>query len=176
MAKQAKKRPNTSWSAEICRKCAAVAYTSRDVIGDRSGRQGGWLNATLQVHFLTEYCKKEPCYSCLSGRALLLWGCYRKWWLVSVLNDLGGNFRLTFAKKSGIAKISQILEFLCFFSRLTIILAKQSVSIFIVKYCFDNEFIFRHKLLLLIELATTGRDVYYRSFLIYAWDVLFWLS
>lgn len=30
------------------------------------------LNAALQVHFLTEYRKKEPCYSCLSGRALLL--------------------------------------------------------------------------------------------------------
>ena len=70
----------------------------------------------------------------------MLWGCYRKWWLVSVLNDLGGNFRLTFAKKSGIAKIGQILELLCFFSRLTVIFTKQSVSVFI--------------------------DVYYRSFLI----------
>lgn len=58
-------------------------------------------------------------------------------------NDLGGNFRLTFAKKSGIAKIGQILELLCFFSRLTIILTKQSVSIFIMEYRFDNEFIFQ---------------------------------
>ena len=47
---------------------------------------------------------------------------------------------MTFAKKSGIAKIDQILELLCFFSRLTVIFTKQSVSVFI--------------------------DVYYRSFLI----------
>ena len=69
--------------------------------------------------------------------------CYRKWWLVSAFNDFCGNFRLTFAKKSGIAKISQIFEFLCFFSRLTIILAKQSVFIFIMEYRFDYEFIFQ---------------------------------
>ena len=30
-------------------------------------------------------------------------------WEASKLNDLGGNFRLTFAKKSGVAKISQFL-------------------------------------------------------------------
>ena len=63
------------------------------------------LNAALQVHFLTEYRKKEPCYSCWAAE---LCCCYRKWWLASAFNDLSGNFRLTLAKKSGIAKISQI--------------------------------------------------------------------
>ena len=63
--------------------------------------------------------------------------------MVSAFNDFCGNFCLTFAKKSGIAKISQINEFMCFFSRLTIILAKQSVSIFIMEYRFDYEFIFQ---------------------------------
>ena len=82
-------------------------------------------------------------------------------------NDLSGNFRLTFAKKSGIAKISQILELLCFFSCFTVIFTKQSISICIMEYRFDNEFIFRHKCLLLLkEMVTMGRDVYYRSFLI----------
>lgn len=59
-------------------------------------------------------------------------------------NDFCGNFRLTFAKKSGIAKISQILELLCFFSCFTVIFTKQSISIFIMEYRFDNEFIFSH--------------------------------
>ena len=82
-------------------------------------------------------------------------------------NDLSGNFRLTFAKKSGIAKISQILELLCFFSCFTVIFTKQSISICIMEYRFDNEFIFSHKCLLLLkEMVTMGRDVYYRSFLI----------
>ena len=85
-----------------------------------------------------------------SGRALLLWGYYRKWRLVSALNDFSGSFRLTFAKKSGIAKISRILERLCFFSCLAVIFTKQSVSIFIMEYRFYNEFIFSYKLLLLI--------------------------
>ena len=92
-------------------------------------------------------------------------------------NDLSGNFRLTLAKKSGIAKIGQILELLCFLSCLAVIFTKQSVSIFIMEYRFDNEFIFSHKrLLLLIEVVTMGAAFHYRSFLIYAWDVLFWLS
>lgn len=92
-------------------------------------------------------------------------------------NDLSGNFRLTLAKKSGIAKISQILERLCFFSCFTVIFTKQSISIFIMEYRFYNEFVFRHKLLLLlIEVVTMGAAFHYRSFLIYAWDVLFWLS
>ena len=55
-------------------------------------------------------------------------------------------FRLTFAKKSGIAKIGQILEFLCFFSCLTVIFTKQSVSVFIMEYRSDNEFMFSQKL------------------------------
>ena len=98
--------------------------------------------------------------------------------MVSAFNDFCGNFRLTFAKKSGIAKISQILELLCFFSCFTVIFTKQSISIFIMEYRFDNEFIFSHKLLLLllIEVVTMGAVFYYRNFLIYAWDVLFWLS
>ena len=54
--------------------------------------------------------------------------------MVLAFNDLSGNFRLTLAKKSGIAKISQILELLCFFSRLTVIFTKQSISIFIRRY------------------------------------------
>lgn len=62
-----------------------------------------------------------------------------------MLNDLGGNFRLTFSKKSGIAKIGQILEFLCFFSRLTVIFTKQSVSVFIMEYRSDNEFMLSYK-------------------------------
>lgn len=47
-----------------------------------------------------------------------------------------------------------------------------------MEYRFDNEFIFSHKLLLLllIEVVTMGAVFYYRNFLIYAWDVLFWLS
>ena len=74
---------------------------------------------------------------------------------------------MTLAKKSGIAKISQILELLCFFSWFTVIFTKQSISIFIMEYRFDNEFIFSHKcLLLLIEVVTMTRDAYYRSFLI----------
>ena len=82
-------------------------------------------------------------------------------------NDLSGNFRLTLAKKSGIAKISQILELLCFFSCLTVIFTKQSISIFIMEYRFDNEFIFSHKcLLLLTEVVTMSAVFYYRSFLI----------
>ena len=47
-----------------------------------------------------------------------------EWWLASAFNDLSGNFRLTLAKKSGIAKIGQIL----------------------MEYRFDNELIFSHKL------------------------------
>ena len=40
-----------------------------------------------------------------------------------------------------------------------------------------QDFIFSYKLLLLlIEVVTMGAVFYYRSFLIYAWDVLFWLS
>jgi len=66
--------------------------------------------------------------------------------LVLALNDLSGNFRLILAKKSGIAKISQILELLCFFSCFTVIFTKQSISIFIMEYRFDNEFIFSHNL------------------------------
>ena len=85
---------------------------------------------------------------------------------------------MTIAKKSGIAKIGQILEFLCFLSCLTIILTKQSVSIFIMEYRFDNIFIFSHKStpLVLTEVVTMGAAFHYRSFLIYAWDVLLWLS
>lgn len=86
---------------------------------------------------------------------------------MSVFKDLCGNFRLTFAKKSGIAKIGQILELLCFFSCFTVIFTKQSVSVFIMEYRFDNEFIFSHKLLLLlIEVVTMGAVFHYRSFLI----------
>ena len=86
---------------------------------------------------------------------------------MSAFNDFCGNFRLTFAKKSGIAKIGQILELLCFFSCLAVIFTKQSVSIFIMEYCFDNELIFSYKcLLLLIEVVTMGAVFYYRSFLI----------
>ena len=65
---------------------------------------------------------------------------------MSAFNDLSGNLRLTLAKKSGIAKISQILEFLCFFSYFTVIFTKQSISIFVMEYRFDNEFVFSHKL------------------------------
>lgn len=74
-------------------------------------------------------------------------------------NDLSGNFCLTLAKKSGIAKISQILELLCFFSCFTVIFTKQSVSVFIMEYRFDNEFIFSHKLLLLMayDVISTNR-------------------
>ena len=42
-----------------------------------------------------------------------------------------------------------------------------------------QDFVFSHKFapfLLMIEVVTMTRDAYYRSFLIYAWDVLFWLS
>ena len=70
--------------------------------------------------------------------------------MVSAFNDLGGNFRLTLAKKSGIAKIGQGLELLCFFSRLTVIFTKQSISIFIMEYRFDNELLFSNKCLLLL--------------------------
>lgn len=66
--------------------------------------------------------------------------------MVLAFNDLSGNLRLILAKKSDIAKISQILELLCFFSRLTVILTKQSVSVFIMEYRFDNKFIFSRKL------------------------------
>ena len=66
--------------------------------------------------------------------------------MVSAFNDLSGSFRLTFAKKSGIAKISQSLELLCFFSCFTVIFTKQSISIFVMEYRFDNEFVFSHKL------------------------------
>ena len=52
---------------------------------------------------------------------------------------------MTFAKKSGIAKIGQILEFLCFFSCLTVIFTKQSVSIFVMEYRFNKEHIFSYK-------------------------------
>lgn len=69
---------------------------------------------------------------------------------MSALNDLSGNFCLTLAKKSGITKISQILELLCYFSCLTVIFTKQSVSIFIMEYRFDNELIFSYKCLLLL--------------------------
>ena len=74
-------------------------------------------------------------------------------------NDFSGNFRLTFAKKSGIAKIGQILELLCFFSCFTVIFTKQSISIFIMEYRFDNEFIFSYKLLLLVvrDMISTNR-------------------
>ena len=74
-------------------------------------------------------------------------------------NDLSGNFCLTLVKKSGIAKISQILELLCFFSCFTVIFTKQSVSVFIMEYRFDNEFIFSHKLLLLMayDVISTNR-------------------
>mgnify|MGYP004528620051 CR=1 FL=1 len=65
---------------------------------------------------------------------------------MSAFNDLSGNLRLTLAKKSGIAKISQILELLCFFSCFTVIFTKQSISIFVMEYRFDNEFVFSHKL------------------------------
>lgn len=65
---------------------------------------------------------------------------------MSAFNDLSGNLRLTLAKKSGIAKISQILELLCFFSCFTLIFTKQSISIFVMEYRFDNEFVFSHKL------------------------------
>ena len=102
---------------------------------------------------------------------------------MSAFNDFCGNFRLTFAKKSGIAKAGQILELLCFFSCLALIFTKQSVSIFIMEYRFDNEFIFSHKrLLLLIEVVVTmGYSVlllpqFSHICLVYAWDVLFWLS
>ena len=61
--------------------------------------------------------KKEPCYSCWAAEPCC---CYRKWWLVSAFNDFCSNFRLTLAKKSDIAKISQILELLCFFSCFTV--------------------------------------------------------
>lgn len=53
---------------------------------------------------------------------------------------------MTFAKKSGIAKISQILELLCFFSCFTVIFTKQGISIFVMEYRFNHEFIFSHKL------------------------------
>ena len=66
--------------------------------------------------------------------------------MVLALNDLSGNFRLILAKKSGIAKIGQILELLCFFSCFTVILTKQSISIFVMEYGFNHEFIFSHKL------------------------------
>ena len=66
--------------------------------------------------------------------------------MVSAFNDLSGNLRLTLAKKSGIAKISQILELLCFFSCFTVIFTKQSISIFVMEYRFDNEFVFSYKL------------------------------
>ena len=74
-------------------------------------------------------------------------------------NDLSGNFRLTLAKKSGIAKISQILELLCFFSCFTVIFTKQSIFSFIMEYRFDNEFILSHKLLLLMarDMISTDR-------------------
>ena len=65
---------------------------------------------------------------------------------MSAFNDLSGNLRLTLAQKSGIAKISQILELLCFFSCFTVIFTKQSISIFVMEYRFDNEFVFSHKL------------------------------
>ena len=66
---------------------------------------------------------------------------------------------MTLAKKSGIAKISQILELLCFFSCFTVIFTKQSVSVFIMEYRFDNEFIFSHKPLLLMahDVISTNR-------------------
>ena len=70
--------------------------------------------------------------------------------MVSAPNDLSGDFCLTLVKKSGITKISQILELLCFFSCLTVIFTKQSVSIFIMEYRFDNELLFSNKCLLLL--------------------------
>ena len=66
--------------------------------------------------------------------------------MVLALNNFSCDFCLTFAEEFSIAKIGQIFELLSLFSCLTIILTKQSISIFVMEYGFNHEFIFSHKL------------------------------